>query len=112
VQHKDGVDVIRHSILHGLKDEAVYLLRYDTARDSLMEIIEVRDEDLATIIGSLAANRKVSSKLRKTYPGVFNEDGLAKRVERVEHAVFKAFELLPGDDDDDEVVPRLDVVGR
>lgn len=30
------VDVIRHSILHGLKDEAVYLLRYDPARDSRM----------------------------------------------------------------------------
>ena len=60
------VDVIRHSILHGLKDEAVYLLRYDTARDSLKEIIEGRDEDYATIIRSLVTNMKVSDKLRKT----------------------------------------------
>lgn len=104
------VDVIRHSILHGLKDEAVYLLRYDAARDSLKEIIEGRDEDYATIIRSLVTHMKVSGRLRKTYPGVFSDEDLARRVER---AVFKAFELLPGDDnDDDEVVPRLDVVAR
>ncbi len=53
---------------------------------------------------------KVSDKLRKTYPGVFSDEALAKRIER---AVFKAFERLPDDDDDDdEVVPRLDVVAR
>ncbi|WP_202760268.1 hypothetical protein [Delftia acidovorans] len=52
-------------------------------------------------------NMKVSSRLRKTYPGIFSDEDLAKRVER---AVFEAFELLPGDDD--EVVPRLDVVAR
>ena len=104
------VDVIRHSILHGLRDEAIYLLRYDTARDSLKEIIEGRDEDYATIIRSLVTNMKVSGKLRKTYPGVFSDEDLSKRVER---AVFKAFELLPDDDeDDDEVVPRMDVVAR
>ena len=104
------VDIIRHSILHGLKDEAVYLLRYDTARESLKEIIEGRDEDYATIIRSLVSNMTVSGKLRKTYPGVFSDEDLAKRVER---AVFKAFELLPDDgDDDDEVLPRLDVVAR
>lgn len=104
------VDVIRHSILHGLKDEAVYLRRYDTARDSLKELIEGRDEDYAAIIRSLVTNMKVSGKLRKTYPGVFSDEGLVKRVEL---AVFKAFEMLPADDDDDnEVVPRLDVVAR
>lgn len=55
-------------------------------------------------------NRKVSGKLRKTYPGVFSDENLAKRVERV---VFRAFELLSEDGDDgDEVVPRLDVVAR
>ena len=104
------VDVIRHSILHGLKDEAVYLRRYDIAVGSLKEIIEGRDEDYATIIRSLVTNLKVSAKLRKTYPGVFSDEGLVKRVER---AVFLAFELLHDDgDDDDEVVPRLDVVAR
>ncbi|OYT88670.1 MAG: cell filamentation protein Fic [Burkholderiales bacterium PBB3] len=105
------MDVIRHSILHGLKDEAIYLLRYDTARESLKDIIEGRDEDYAAIIRSLVTNMKVSGKLRKTYPGVFNDDALVKRIER---AVFKAFERLPDkdDDDDDEVVPRLDVVAR
>ncbi|WP_259167028.1 Fic family protein [Comamonas sp. BIGb0152] len=104
------VDVIRHSILHGLKDEAIYLLRYETARNSLKEIIEGRDEDYATIIRSLVTNMQVSGKLRKTYPGVFNDEDLTKRVER---AVFKAFELLPDDgNDDDDVVPRVDVVAR
>jgi hypothetical protein len=104
------VDVIRHSILHGLKDEAVYLLRYDTARDSLKEIIEGRDEDYARIIRSVVTDMKVSGKLRKTYPRVFSDEDLARRIER---AVSKAFELLPDDDDDDdEVVPRLDVVAR
>ena len=88
----------------------MYLLRYDTARDSLKEIIEGRDEDYAKIIRSLVTDMKVSGKLRKTYPGVFSDEALAKRIER---AVFKAFELLPDDDDDDdEVVPRLDVVAR
>jgi hypothetical protein len=58
----------------------------------------------------LVTNLKVSAKLRKTYPGVFSDEGLVKRVER---AVFLAFELLHDDgDDDDEVVPRLDVVAR
>lgn len=104
------IDIIRHSILHGLKDEAVYLLRYDTARDSLKEIIEGRDEDYATIIRSLVTNKKVCGKLRKTYPGVFSDEALSNRVER---AVLKAFELLPDDDeDDDEVVPRMNVVAR
>ena len=103
------VDVIRHSIQHGLKEEAIYLLRYDTARDSLKEIIEGRDEDYATIIRSLVTNKKVSGKLRKTYPSVFSDEDLTKRIEC---AVFKAFELVPKDDDEDEVVPRLDVVAR
>ena len=44
---------------------------------------------------------KVSGKLRKTYTGVFNNEDLAKRVERT---VLKAFELLP-DGDDDATVP-------
>ncbi len=39
--------------------------------------------------------------------GAFSYEDLTKRVES---AVFKAFELLPGDDY--EVVPRLDVVAR
>jgi Fic/DOC family len=110
VQSEYLVDVIRQSIQHGLKDEAVYLLRYDIARDSLKEIIEGRDEDYATIIRSLVTNMTVSGKLRKMYPGVFSDDDLTKRIER---AVLKAFELLPSDDDDDDVVvPRLDVVPR
>ncbi|QPR32251.1 hypothetical protein I6G96_14710 [Delftia acidovorans] len=50
---------------------------------------------------------KLSSRLRKTYPGVSSDEDLTKRVER---AVFTAFELLPGNDD--KVVPRLDVVAR
>jgi hypothetical protein len=109
VQSEYLVDVIRHSILHGLKDEAVYLLRYDIARDSLKEIIEGRDEDYATIIRSLVTNMAVSGKLRKMYPGVFSDDDLTKRIER---AVLKAFALLPDNDDNDAVVPRLDVVPR
>lgn len=81
--------------------EALHLQRYDIARDNLKEIIEGRDEDYATIIRSLVTNMKVSGKLRKTYPGVFNNEDLAKRVERT---VLKAFELLP-DGDDDATVP-------
>jgi hypothetical protein len=97
------------AVQHGLKDEAVYLLRYDAARDSLKQIIEGRDEDCATIIRSLVTHKQVVGKLRKTYPGVFSDEALAQRIER---AVLKAFELLPDDDDDDEVEPRLDVVAR
>lgn len=104
------VDVIRHSILHGLRDEAVYLLRYDGAYSALKELIEGRDEDYAAIVRSLVTNRKVSGKLRKTYPEVFGDENLAGRVER---AVFKAFEFVPDDDDDDDdVKPRLDVGPR
>lgn len=104
------VDVIRHSILHGLKDEALYLLRYETACNRLKEIIEGRDEDYATIIQSLVRNMQVSGKLRKTYPAIFNDEDLTERIER---AVFKAFELLPDDGkDDDDMEPRFDVVAR
>jgi hypothetical protein len=104
------VDVIRHSILRGLKEEAVYLQRYDTARNGLKDIIEGRDEDYAAIIRSLVTHRKATSKLSKTYPAVFSDQGMVKRIERV---VFKAFELLPEDDDDDDgVVPRWEVVAR
>ncbi|MDX4956084.1 hypothetical protein [Delftia acidovorans] len=53
------------------------------------------------------ARMTVSRRLRKTYPGVFSDEDLTKRVES---AVFKVFELLPGDDH--EVVPCLDVVAR
>ncbi len=53
---------------------------------------------------------KVSGKLRRTYPRVFTDEHLAQRVEC---AVFKAFELLPDDEDeDDDVEPRLDVAPR
>ena len=104
------VEVIRHSILHGLKDEAVYLLRYDNACASLKEIIEGRDEDYATIIRSLVTNMEVSGKLRKMYPGVFSDENLATRIQR---AVFKAFELLPEEaGDEDDAMPRMDVVAR
>ncbi len=103
------VDVIRHAILHGLKDEAIYLQRYDAACDKLKEIIEGRDEDYAAIIRSLVKNQKISGKLRKTYPVIFGDEVLAGRIER---AVLKAFELLPADDEDIDVVPRFGVVPR
>lgn len=104
------VHVIRHSIQHGLKDEAIYLQRYSIARDRLKEIIEGRDEDYAVIIRSLVTNMKVTGKLRKTYPSVFNDDDLTTRIER---AVLTSFELLPGDDEDEgEIVPLLNVVPR
>lgn len=103
------VDVIDHSIRHGLKDEAVYLQRWDAAYDNLKEVIEGRDEDYAKIIHSLVTNQTVTGKLRKTYPAVFADEGVSKRVER---AVLRPFELLPDDDDDDDAVPRLDVVAR
>ena len=104
------IDVIEHSILHGLKDEAVYLLRWASARDHLKEIIEARDEDYAAIIRSLVTNQTVTGKLRKTYPGVFGDEELARRVE---HAVLRPFGILPtADEDGDDVVPRLDVKGR
>ncbi len=57
--------------------------------------------------GSLVTRMTVSSRLCKTYPGVCSDEDLVKRVERV---VCKAFEPLTGDDD--EVVPRLDLVTR
>ena len=91
------VDVICHSIVHGLKDEALYLQRYESARDSLKDIIEGRDEDYAAIIRSLVTNKKVSNKLLKLYPSVFSDEGLSKRIER---AVLKAFEWLPDADDE------------
>jgi len=94
------IDVIRHSIVHGPQDEALYLQRYESARDSLKDIIEGRDEDYAAIIRSLVTNKKVSNKLLKLYPSVFSEEGLSKRIER---AVLKAFEWQPDADADDEV---------
>ena len=89
--------------------EALHLQRYDAARDNLKEVIEGRDEDYATIIRSLVTKKMVSDKLREAYPAVFNDEILAKRVER---AVLNAFELLPDEDEDDDAVPHLDVVPR
>lgn len=84
--------------------------RWDTALDNLKEIIERRDEDYAVIIRSLVANQKVTGKLCKTYPEVFGEEDVARRVER---AVLTPFELFPCTDEmGDDVAPRLDVLPR
>ena len=49
-------------------DYRIYLLRYDTARDSLKEIIEGRDEDYATITRSLVTNVTVSGRCARCIP--------------------------------------------
>ena len=49
-------------------DYRIYLLRYDTERDSLKEIIEDRDEDYATITRSLVTNVTVSGRCARCIP--------------------------------------------
>lgn len=110
LQSKYLVDVIEHAIRHGLKEEAIYLQRWDLARDNLKEIIEGRDEDYAAIIRSLVTNQRVTGKLRKTYPGVFDDEDLSRRVE---HAVLEPFKMRSSAGEErDEVTPRIDVVVR
>lgn len=97
------VGVIEHSITHGLKDEAVFLRRYDTAIEGLKEIIEGRDEDYGQIIRSLSQNARITGSLRKTYPQVFEDEKLAAKIER---AVLEAFEIIePQSEDSVPVVP-------
>lgn len=104
------VGVIEHSISHGLKEEAVFLRRYDTALEGIKEIIEGRDEDYGQIIRSISQNTGISGRLRKTYPQVFEDEQLAARIER---AVLQAFEIIePQGEDSEPVVPLSTVRPR
>lgn len=102
------VDVIKHSLTHGLKDEAIFLTRFDAARTALKEVIEGRDEDYAQIIRSISLNGSVSSRLRKTYPQVFGNERLAIRVEC---AVLKAFGHVDPETEDSEPAVAFSTVG-
>lgn len=92
-------EVVRDAIRHGLRDEAVYLYRYDEALSALKALVECRDEDYAAIIRSIVNHTRVNNKLRKAYPVVFGDEDLSGRIEQ---AVLKAFDSTPDGDLDDE----------
>lgn len=95
--------VIQRAIECGLKDEAQFLRRFHAARESLKELIEVRDEDYSKIILAISQNAGINIKLRKTYPAIFDDEKLAARIER---GILEAFELVePMSEDLEEVKP-------
>jgi len=101
-------EVIVSSVSHGLQQEALYLQRYDRAEDGLKQLIEGSAEDYAAIIRSVTGSTGISSKLRKTYPLVFDDQEREKRIVQI---VLGAFDLLEGSEEE-PVTPRMAVRPR
>lgn len=88
--------VIMQSITEGLRDEALYLQRYDLAETGLKEIIEGTAEDYAAIVRSVTHNAGISNKLRKAYPLVFDNDARAQRIAQI---VLESFDMVDAGDE-------------
>lgn len=101
--------VIEHSVVHGLKEETLYLRRYDLAVDRLKQVVEGSDADYAAIIRSITQNKGVSGKLTKTYPLIFSDQDLGSTIAR---EVLQAFEIEPSEAVQDVVTPNLNVRPR
>lgn len=84
--------VIDTTIVHHMRDEAIYLRNHDNARLALKEICEMPDPMADKIIRSVTENNaeSVGNKLRKQYPDVTDDmwDAFAKAV----RAAFKVRE--------------------
>lgn len=103
--------VIERAVTHGVKQEALYLQRYDLAVERLKQMVEGADTDYAAIIRSITQNEGVSGKLRKTYPTVFTDTKLSNRITK---EILCAFEIKPTEDDgeEDEVEPNYSLRPR
>lgn len=107
VQAQYLAEVIVSSVSQGLRQEALYLQRYDRAEEGLKQLIEGSAEDYAAIIRSVTGSTGISNKLRKTYPLVFDDP---EREKRIVQAVLGAFDLLEGAEE--PVTPRMAVRPR
>lgn len=68
-------DIINTTIVHHMRDEALYLRNHDNARLDLKEICEMPDRLADEIIRSVTANDEASvgRKLRRNYPRITDE---------------------------------------
>lgn len=88
-------DVLRQTVEQEMAQEALVLHQYDEARAAIKELVEMPDVDADYIIRSLReGNWQVSSKLSKTLPEIFTENGrFYGRHTQIIAAVRAAFEL-------------------
>jgi hypothetical protein len=91
--------VIDAALTDGLRAEAHYLSRYDRAEQALKRQVEGSSEDYARIIRSITNNRGVSTKLKKTYPLVFED---ASRSEHIVANILRAFEAADWNEEEDD----------
>ncbi|MCL1960661.1 MAG: Fic family protein, partial [Desulfovibrionaceae bacterium] len=86
--------VLRQTVEREMAEEALALRRYDMAKVAIKNLVEMPDQDADRIIRALRENRwKVSNKLRKELPQVFEEGGhLFKWNEPIVSEVRAAFE--------------------
>ena len=68
--------VLRQTVEHEMAQEAQVLRQYDEARTAIKRQVEMPDRDADRIIGSLKQeNWRISNKLRKELPQIFEEGG-------------------------------------
>lgn len=68
--------VLRQTVEHEMAQEARVLRQYDEARTAIKRQVEMPDRDADRIIGSLKQeNWRISNKLRKELPQIFDESG-------------------------------------
>lgn len=69
--------VLRQTVEHEMAQEARLLRQYDQARAAIKRQVEMPDQDADRIIGSLKQeNWRISNKLRKELPQIFEEGGV------------------------------------
>lgn len=86
--------VLRQTVEQEMAREALALRRYDHARESIKNLVEMPDPDADHIIRSLKENGwQVSNSLRKALPQIFTEEGaFYGRHEQIISAVRAVFE--------------------
>lgn len=102
--------VIERSIHQGMRDEAVFLRRFDAAKAALQDAIEGPSEDLDRIVRSIAEHQSATKTIRKLYPALFASEQTSDLIVRT---VLDAFndvdtESPPGED----IEPNSSVVFR
>jgi hypothetical protein len=83
-------DIISRSMTEGIRNEARYLMRFDSARAALKEIVDATDEAYDHIVRAIIENRSAGNKIKKMYPHAFSDP---ESVKRIESAVLAPFAL-------------------
>lgn len=103
-------EVIDRSIHQGMRDEALFLRRFDRAKTALQNTIEGPGEDLDRIIRSIAEHLGPTKSLRKLYPALFATEETAKAITAT---VLDAFNDVEREDEaPQDVEPEVSVVFR